>query len=526
MNKIKKIKTGIILSWTKFSLSFVVAIVQTPLLFLYLEQIEIGIWFLLYSTVVFITMADFGLPSAVSRSISYISSKEKKINEENVNFYISFSKGEIYSTSIKSYSVLILLSTLIIFFLTKYFISKSNDINEYNNLDLIIFIFLIGSFFNIVSNIPFACLNGTGNVGFDNLSKTISQIVGLILIVILLPKYKNITILVLIYLLQGLLLFIMSIMILNIKDKSFKLTNKIFKIELIKRLYKESVPLFLNQIGGWLTNHSTIWIATYFIGVEIIPNYSVMNQLVMYGIIISLSIPSALNPFMSAQFAERGIESLKKTFLIVNKLTIFFPLLWSILLFGWINELMLIWLKKEIFLGYYVLIPLVVNMVLEVQHSVSGGFIWNAGKWPFVKITILSGILNLVLGIYFGMRFGIIGLVSSQMISKLITLNWYVVYKTLSLLGIKTKYYIVNYLLKISNFYLIFLFLNNEFINIMYVNVFKKILLSINTSLNTNIIYLSAIMITIVLFTIFYFIIIFSKEEKILIKKILNQNKK
>ena len=517
----KKILSGVVFSWLRFVVGFIVTLVQTPLYFKYLPKEVVGIWFLFFSAAAFLQMSDFGLPSAVSRAIAYIKNSNIKSNQPEVKFYTQFTVNDIYRSAFISFFIIsaivvIIGASLIIFFKPGFGVTQASS----SEISLAFAIFIVGVFFNMTANIPNACLNGLGDVGYDNLFRIIVQSVGFVVIWIFLPIYSSIIVLSFIYLGQGIFSTCFVHLFLRFKHrKIFNLKSK-FNSSLIKQLYKESIPLFINQIGGWLTNQSGIWIATIVLGASRIADYSVLVQLIFYGLSISMSIPAAINPYATAAFSAGGVDNTHKYFFLTLKTATFIVGIWIVIMAIWGKPIMDLWIGTGHFLGYGVLIPLLINCFLEMQHSIHGGFVWNTGKWPFVPATMAAGLLNLLFGFIGCHYWGFTGLAIGTMLAKLLTLNWYVVFYALRRLGLSIKEYVNEYLLKV---FIIILF-TIPFAYLISLGLVKYQLDFYFRGLPGNV-FLSCFLggiITLVVWSIVYYFFILHRAERRIISNILN----
>lgn len=522
----KKILFGISFSWLRFVIGFLITFVQTPLFFKYLQKEEVGVWFLFYSASAFLQMSDFGLPSAVSRAVAYIKNEAVTSEQPEVKFYKKFSVNDIYHSAFTSFiiisTIVVIIGTFLIILLRPGFGVTQISSSE---ISIAFAFFLVGVFFNMTANIPNACLDGLGDVGYDSLLRIIIQTCGLIAIWFLLPYYPTIKTLALIYLAQGIFSTFIVHWFLRYKHKLIFNVKGKFDLSLIKHLYKESIYLFINQIGGWLTNQSGIWIATIVLGVSQIADYSVQVQLLFYGLSISMSIPAAINPYATSAFATGGVKSLHKFFFLTLKISTFVVGLWIVVLAVWSDSILDLWIGTGHFLGYPILIPLLINLFLEMQHSISGGFVWNTGKWPFVPATIAAGILNVLLGFVGCYYWEFTGLAFGTMLAKLLTLNWYVVFYALKRLEISILTYLKEYLYPSIALILAIIPLSI---------ILNSLLLTYNTNFNFrklpgNIIWSLSLgsIITFIVWTFMYFKFVFKQNEKefikITVKKIFNK---
>lgn len=518
----KKIVSGISFSWLRFVIGFLIVFIQTPLLFKYLPKEQVGVWFLFFSAAAFLQMSDFGLPSAVSRAIAYIKINADRSEQPEVEFYKKYTIKDIYRSSFTSFiiisAIVVIIGTTLIFILKPGF--GVTQISSYE-ISIAFAIFLIGVFFNMTSNIPNACLNGLGDVGYDSLFRIIIQSSGLIAIWIILPAYPSIKTLASIYLGQGIFSTLIVHWFLRFRHKLlFQVPGKL-DFSLIKHLYKESILLFINQIGGWLTNQSGIWIATLVLGVSQIADYSVLVQLLFYGLSITMSIPAAINPHATSAFATEGVNCLHKYFYLTLKISTFIVGLWIVILAVWGHSILDLWIGTGHFLGYGVLIPLLINLFLEMQHSISGGFVWNTGKWPFVPATVSAGVLNVLFGIIGCYYWSYTGLAIGTMLAKLLTLNWYVVFYALKRLNIPIKIYLNEYLYRFI-FTLFTILPCSVFLNYLLLKYQIKFIFR---DLPGNVIlsFLAGSILTFILWSFLYYKFVLKKTDKEFLKTSLNE---
>lgn len=525
MSKIKSksstrnILFGISASWLRLVVFTLITIFQMPVLFGNLSEEELGVWFIFLTLLTFIQVTDLGLPASISRAIAYI--KEDKTGTNNlsdkVKFFSQFTIKDIYISSISSFSVIcfavILLSSIVLYLFNPF--SGLSDISQ-QEISIAFILFVAGVMFYMLSVIVVSCLNGLGDVGFDNLIRIVGQSASFAVIIILLPVYQNIIVLCSIYLVQAIFSLFASIFILYRRhNQSFKEKGKI-SISLLQRLYSESFPLFINQIGTWLILQSNILIATYFIGVEHIADFSILSQIIFLGSTLALAISLALTPFVATEYSLNNHQKVKDFFFINLKASIFIITLWLVVISVWAEEILTVWVGPGHFLGYSVLIPLAINCYLETHHSIFGSFVWVTGDWPFAKWAIFTGILNLFLasiGCYF---WGFQGLVIGNLVSKLITINWFVVYYGLKKLQINLTFYSKFYFSKLLIF-LFFTLLLSFLLKIMFGSFsgYPNFITSLNFEKLTIIVFSSFLLLGFSL--LIYFKMFLSSQEKQLI---------
>jgi O-antigen/teichoic acid export membrane protein len=312
--------------------------------------------------------------------------------------------------------------------------------------------FLGGVIGNLLAAIPNACLSGVGDVGWDNLSRTVMQLIGFLLIVLLLPFFPDIRLLSLIFLAQGIISFAGGHTILTWRHRLPPLLHGKINVSVVKRMYSESFPVLVTRLGVWLILESSLMIAGYVMGAGKVPDFAALRQVVMMGMSIPSSIPIALAPYAAAAYSEGDHQKVRYYYRKAVRSSLLLAALWAAGLLVWGPKVMDLWLGEGHFVGYAVLIPMVLACFLELHHNAHCFFVWSAGRWPFMKPALIAGFLNIVLA-YCGCRYyGFAGLAWGTMVAQLLTNNWYGVYYTLRHLGAVVSDYILRLFLPVIGF--------------------------------------------------------------------------
>lgn len=438
----KRIIKGVSLSWLKFFLTMAIGVVQTPLLFKYLPAIELNTWYVFFSFGAFLQISDLGLVSSISRIIAYLDNADpNKTPEKTTAGLKDFSTHQIYSTSLFSFS-----SILIVFGSLACLIYGLLHRSENSTLTLAFVIFIAGILFNLISNIPTAVLDGFRDPGYDSLVRIIVQVFYFLMLLLLLPVFKSILFASVAFLLQNLMQFLTLHFILRYRHKKAfagpRGLKHLIQLTILKNVYGQSLPLAVNQLGTWLTSQGSVLIASIVLGPNKLSDYVINQQLFSYGIAISLVINQIIGPFVAKQYIQDNKENLIAYYKNTVILSLCIVGLFLVALFTSCDTIIDLWVGKGHFLGYEFAVIFALITFFEVQHSVAGNFVWNMGVWPFNKWTLAAGILNIGLGYLLGSFYGLIGIASATFISKILTLNWYVVFYCLK----KLRMSITNYL--------------------------------------------------------------------------------
>lgn len=436
---IHRLLKGVSYSWIRFILTIGIGIFQTPLLFKYLTKEETSFWYIFYALGAFLQMADLGLVQTISRLIAYIDTSEhNRFDNDLISKLSSYSVKQIYATSLISFSIILMLVGTISLIIYVHIYDLSN---HSINLEISFLLYIIGIIFSLISNIPAAILIGYRDVGIDSGIRSISQIIYFILLFFLLPHYKSIIFVTSCFALQNFFQFysIHKFLCKKYKDRVnsrnlFKLYN--IKIDIANQIYRQSLPLALTQLGAWLISQGNIFVASIIVGANAISDYAINQQIFLYITSISLVINQSLGPFIARYHSKDEKEAINTLF---NSTMIVCLSIVSILIIIEIicaPNIMSLWVGSDHFLGNSFSIVFGIVTFLEVQHSIAGNFVWNTGSWPFNKWTLIAGILTVGLGYLLGKYNGLFGIALATLISRLITLNWYVMYYTLKRLNI------------------------------------------------------------------------------------------
>ncbi|RYE12961.1 MAG: hypothetical protein EOP34_09800, partial [Rickettsiales bacterium] len=303
---------GISYSWMRFGISIILGLLQTPILFKYLTPRELNAWYIFYSFGAFLQMADLGLIQTISRLISYIDNS-KKSNDEKVT---SSRPIDIYITAVFSFSCLLFLLGLIIVFIYVYTSSARTG----ENFAIAPFaIYVTGMVFTLLSNIPGAMLIGYRDVGPESVVRSVYQIVYFLILLIGIPYFRSILFVSIFFFLQNFGLFITLHFVFYKRHKHIFVVGEnlltLIKLTISKELYRQSAPLAVNQLGGWLINQGNIFVASLVVTSQNLADYAITQQIFTYVASVALVINQAMGPFIAKQYIQDKQNSLKHLFI-------------------------------------------------------------------------------------------------------------------------------------------------------------------------------------------------------------------
>jgi O-antigen/teichoic acid export membrane protein len=437
---------GVMASWVRLGVITLVGLLQTPILFRYLPLPELGVWYLFFTIATFINLSDLGLPSVFSRSISYIWGRSQaevvEPPQAGSPYYHNVSVHDLYRSALIATLIVGVGVSLVGYPLACHYLSGiSNDPLVIEKLNWALACFLVGVVLNLSAAIPNACLSGFGDVGWDNVVRTMSNVFGFLLLLWFVPRYGDIRILSLIYLAQGVFAFLAGHFALSrLHGVAIRAGGRV-RLSAVSGMYRESAPVFITRLGIWMVAESTLLLAGYFLGPAKVPDFAILRQIVTMGMTVATAIPIALAPYAAAAHAALDPARVNLIYRKSLRYTMVLTVLWAVGLLLWTPKVMDLWVGKGHFLGYGVLVPVVVACFMELHAAAHGFFVWSAGKWPFAPVAILGGVLNVLLAGFGCSRFGYEGLVLGSLLSQTLVSYWYGVYYALKLLSLSASRY-------------------------------------------------------------------------------------
>jgi O-antigen/teichoic acid export membrane protein len=439
--------TGVFATWIRFAIISVIAVVQAPILFRYIPPVELGVWYLLFAVANFVALSDLGLPTALSRAVSFRWGRESAAatasGTETIHIapvYLRASVHEIYASALTATVLLSLVAALVALPVASLYFRHTLAAEP---LDAGILgplvVFLGGIVLNLTASIPCAYLQGTGDVAWDSAVRTVVQIAGLVALWIIVPHAKSLMALCWIYLAQGGLLVLGSQALLWWRHRELSLWDARPRLDVIRTMYGESLPFFVSRVGVWLTLEATLLIGAYFLGSGRIADFAVLRQIVMMGAGLTTAITSAASPHVSAAHAAYDRERVHGLYLGVVRYTLIVNTLWAVGTLFWAESVLNLLVGPGHFLGYAVLVPLTIGAYLGYHAGAHGTLTWSIGKWPFAPVTLAGGVLNIALTALGGAYFGFPGLALGPTVAELLTVDWIQVGLALRSVGIPVR---------------------------------------------------------------------------------------
>ncbi|SCI71424.1 lipopolysaccharide biosynthesis protein [Intestinibacter bartlettii] len=424
-----------------------------------------------------LSLAELGIGTAINYAL-YKPLAEK--NEEEVSRYMNF-----YSKAYIVIGIVIFVIGIVLLPFLKYLIKDAPDIKE--NLNLIYLIYLTNTSIGYFFAYKISLINADQRNYIVAAINYVAVVLQAIVQIVVLLLTKNF----LLYLMVQFIFSIAQNLVIHFtanklypflkKNKELKL-NKNKKMKLISDIR----DLMINKLSGILVNNTDNLIITYFKGLSIVGICSNYNLLI--GI-----INTVLLQFFNGVLASLGNlnaietrEKREKYFRIMNFANFWMFGFCTICIITLINDVITIWIGTEYLLPNSIKYVLAANFyIIGMQNSVwsykvtSG--IFKQGRF----ILAIMAMINLVLSIILGNRWGLFGVLFATTIARLCTNVWYdpyAVYKIAFKKSPKSYYfeYIKNIIIMLATLYVVN-FITNRWITMdnIYINFIIKLLICI-----------------------------------------------
>ncbi|SPD73160.1 putative Membrane protein involved in the export of O-antigen and teichoic acid [uncultured Desulfobacterium sp.] len=435
-----KIMFGVVSGWGSQIVSLAVGVFTMPLFFRYMAKDELGIWMFILGTGFFVNLADLGFSPVLVRQMAFELGKgdrERHPNYEGASYYFRLSQ---YVSSITSPILFIGL-----FFVGGLFLWKLHFPEHLRLSSFIAWtIFCLSQAITCRFKYLETTLNSHGEVGWQNWVQTSLQMVTLAGYFIALHFYRGgLVALTVVVLIRNILNSAWLLQLVNSRiDKHF-MSNMIVSWHDVKPHIKPAMDMFLITFGAFLILNTDQYFITAFFGPSALPDYAAAYRLVQIVYVFASTASGMCVPFISRYSAagnQTGIHSL----LMVNTtvgMIIQIAAIMVVAVFG--DYIIQFWLGTGHFVGWNILWVFCIMLTLENHHVIFARFGLSAKVDPtWGKISLLSGVINLVLTFIGIQLFGLLGVAMGTMISQMLTNNWYAVMKTLRIIHLRFSEYL------------------------------------------------------------------------------------
>lgn len=384
----------------------------------------IGLNVFLTSIVGFLSLGDLGVSQAVTYSLY------KPLSEKNNNKI-----SEILTLFKKIYQIV----GSVIFFISMsllLFIDKLINNNNIKNIGLYFFVYIlmtVSSYFLCYRDI----LINADQKGYK-LAKinTIFNFINKIFQICILIKTKSF----LIWITFTTVITIINYFYTNnfIKKRYEKIDVSIYKnftlkelLNLNPELLKNTYTTFVYRLSLFITYKTDDILITNLIGVSILGKYS--NYVLVISLVASFIAKTfwSLNSVVGNYIVENSQKNIYKLWETLTWLSFYVATVSTFSIIKNMNQFLIIWVGKDSILNSFIFYVLMINFYIRIVREpielFRNGFgIFDGTK----KVVIVEAVLNLIISITLGIRYGIIGIILGTLISYLLGCFWFMPYIT------------------------------------------------------------------------------------------------
>ncbi|QQV03376.1 MULTISPECIES: O-unit flippase-like protein [Chryseobacterium] len=427
------------LIWGYFAQFFSIAsgILILPIILKLLSPEEVGLNYIMLTIGTFVTLFDFGFAPQFGRNITYIFSGSQNLLKEgimqnterlDVNYKLLFVMIQSAKFLYKrlSFIILVLLLTLG----TLYIYKITNGFTSVKNSLFIWVIYCVSIYFNMYYAYYSSLLNGKGLVTEYRKSLVYSKFFYTVIALILLFCKVGLLSVVIANLITPFIVKYFSHKFFFTKELNDKLkgyeSSKEEKLELIKIIWHNAKKLGLVYLGSFAITKIGMFISGLFLSLENIASYGLMIQLVSLIAIVSTTISTLYQPRIASLRILNSTKELLNDFSYTVVVFKFLFILGSIVFILLGNYMLQSIGSSTVLPSGTILTIYCIVVFLETNHSLFSSFLVTNNEIPFVKATLIAGVLISILT-YLFLKFTDLGLLSLVLVPLFVQLaynNW------------------------------------------------------------------------------------------------------
>lgn len=427
-----KVNRNLLWNYVGYGMSFGVNILLLPLVLKYLDEHELGLWYVFLSVGTFVNMVDFGFSPQIARFVTYAyaGTDVLKKNGFSSNSHGSPNISLIYGLLFASRKLFLWLAIIVFILLLSAGTFYIRTISEKLPMTEVLIswsFFCIASFVNILYCYYSAFYRGIGDFVTINQALLFSKIVQLICSLVGLYCGGGLVAIALAFLLSG----IMLRAFLDFKFKKFKFKYPISEYSLVsnlsilKTIWHNSWREGVVMLSRYLIIQSNTILCSLYIGLTATASYALAVQLMT--IISSLSLIHFTTKLPELNATRVNNQILRRKALLSGLWISFISSYLILLLLLYIIGIPIIeYFKPNIMLDNVLVLFVAVYMFLESNHSFFASYISTSNQLPYVFPYFISALVGVLLSLLLleYTSLGIWGIVLAHFSVQLLYNNW------------------------------------------------------------------------------------------------------
>jgi O-antigen/teichoic acid export membrane protein len=419
--------------------------VAIPIYLTYLNDTSYGYWLTIGSIIMWISLSDFGIGMALGRLLI-------KVQSTATGDRLEADRNSLINTSIVIFigcALVFFLSGLVLYpFCLKWFkISQATQ----HTFTITYFICIVAGSLSLPSSVFGGILESNQKLALNRNLNTFGTVLNVLLSIVLIYFFKNITA----------LSYALLISVLVRTAVSWYYANGTTKIKLNFFDYNKGYAKQLLSSGGYFqiariantvaTNSDNLFISS-FLNANIVPMYSFTTKMAqVFGITLASKIPNVLFAGMAEIIDLNQIERLQIVFQLLLKILLRLAVLTCAFAFFFNENFVTLWVGKHNYAGQWVNIVVCYWIFYEFIARGTATLVFAFGDFKgYAYVSVLEIIGNVVLSIILIQKMGLLGVALATAISRTLTSGMYlfIYFKKKRLLNVNLLFILLKVLLK------------------------------------------------------------------------------
>lgn len=411
--KINQRKAGALLSYTLTGTNALVGFIYIPLLIYYLGQDEYGLYQLMGSFLVYLSLFDFGLSNTVTRYYSkYIALKDEK-GKENLLALSTI----IY---LLLTAMLLIVGIFLYFYLDEIFIGSLTN-SEIETAQKMYIVILVTVMITISTAVFNSIINSNERFVFFKGLSLVQTIIRPIVVLAVFTIEASALIVVMVQAIINILGIVLKIYY-SFKKLNVKIKLHYWDKPLLREMFRYSFFIFITVLMDQIFWRSDQVILGIIVGTASVAVYSIGSQIVMYYMTLSTSMSSVFLPSITKRVMENAsINELTNLFIRIGRLQYILlgAVLTGFILFG--KEFIAIWVGDSFNLSYYITLIIMIPFTIDLIQNIGLTILQAKNMYAFRAIVFLGmSLLNIAISIPLAIKYGAVGTALATGVSYLI----------------------------------------------------------------------------------------------------------
>lgn len=415
-------KLGILLSYVNIFLHAIIGFIYVPILLHYIGKSEYGLYQLMGSLIAYFSIMDFGLSAAVIRFYSKYMALKDQIGMENILAISVFGYGAV--------TVFSLLVGGVCYKFLDFIFAGSMTLLEINEAKQIFLLLLLNIVITLSTMVFRSVINAHERFLFLKGMETIELVMQPLLVVLVLQHNPNAFSVaavqtVLNFLLSGARVYY-CFHYLHVKIHFHYWNHELFSE--FKKLALSVFAVSLIDQVFWKTNQIILGIIS---GTTAVAIYSIASLIYMNYMALSTAISGVYLPHVTAMVAKKEpVGKLSELFIQIGRWQYYLLALVAtgFIIFG--KQFISLWAGPGFEDSYIITLLIIIPFTVDLIQNIGLAILQAMNRYDFrARTYLLTGILNLILAIPLGIRYGGIGCAVATGISMIVgngfIMNWY-----------------------------------------------------------------------------------------------------